>query len=62
MSYQPFCRECGAGFPPRNGEGICKDWKNCLAKQMLGNFSVKTLSKVLEQAEIIETQGVNSNL
>lgn len=24
-----FCRECGASFPPREGEGHCKDWKIC---------------------------------
>jgi len=56
MNYQPFCKQCGAHFPPREGEGICKDWKNCLAKQILGNFSVKTLSKVVEQAEFVNRE------
>lgn len=28
-----FCNKCGACFPPREGEGICKDWEQCRAKQ-----------------------------
>lgn len=28
-----FCNECGAWFPPREGEGICKEWQNCLRVQ-----------------------------
>lgn len=28
-----FCIECGASFPPRFGEGICKEWKECETAQ-----------------------------
>lgn len=33
-----FCIQCGASFPPRYGEGICKDWEKCREKQE-GKFS-----------------------
>lgn len=36
VKYYPiryFCVQCGAGFPPREGEGICRDWKVCELKQ-----------------------------
>lgn len=29
-----FCVQCGASFPPRPGEGICKDWERCLEHQI----------------------------
>ena len=24
-----FCRECGCNFPPKYGEGRCRDWWRC---------------------------------
>lgn len=28
-----FCIQCGASFPPKDGEGICMEWKECYRKQ-----------------------------
>jgi hypothetical protein len=28
-----FCTKCGASFPPREGEGTCREWKECYVKQ-----------------------------
>lgn len=28
-----FCTQCGASFPPREGEGICKEWEKCQQRQ-----------------------------
>lgn len=32
LSIPEFCVFCGANFPPREGEGICKDYSECLKK------------------------------
>ncbi len=29
---RPICRGCGAGLPPRDGEGACKEWATCLKR------------------------------
>ena len=33
MFERDFCQECGTRFPPREGEGRCKTWQECAAKQ-----------------------------
>lgn len=33
-TLDPFCRQCGSSFPPRDGEGTCKEWWTCHAKQV----------------------------
>lgn len=33
-----FCIKCGASFPPREGEGICIEWKECYRKQAEGKI------------------------
>ena len=43
-----FCRQCGASFPPREGEGICVDWHKCLMKQACRNFPTKQVSNSSE--------------
>jgi len=30
-----FCSLCGASFPPRDGEGVCPDWKWCQQRTAL---------------------------
>lgn len=29
MKGRDFCSECGASFPPRDGEGHCVEWEKC---------------------------------
>ena len=35
MTSPEFCRKCGAGFPPRSGEGRCVEWELCRATQTI---------------------------
>ena len=51
-----FCRECGAGFPPREGEGHCKEWKECMIKQCVRNFSTKQVSNSSEPKSALNSE------
>ena len=56
MSFPEFCRECGAHFPPRDGEGRCKEWEVCATKiyAYVGNYPVKSMSKLLDQKTFVD--------